>query len=101
VVLALQDALIAQAAESTQESGIPAVTPAQIPLQDLLQASSPVLAGLIAHLFEVTLQDDIAATARRLVQLGQDVLSGRCGEADQTRAVAGAAAAGAGAVQLG
>lgn len=61
---------------------------AKAPLQDLFQASSPVLVGLIAHLFELTLQDDIATTTRRLVQLGQDVLSGRHGEADQTGATA-------------
>jgi hypothetical protein len=73
---ALQDPLIAQAVESTAQSSVRTVAP----LQDLLQGSSPVLAGLIAHLFEVTLQEDIAATARRLVQLGHDVLSGRRGE---------------------
>ena len=97
---ALQDPLITQAVESTVQFSVRTAA-AAAPLQDLLQASSPVLAGLIAHLFEVTLQDDMAATTRRLVQLGQDVLSGRCGEADQTRAVAAAAAAGASAVQLG
>jgi hypothetical protein len=97
---ALQDALIVQPIESNEQSAL-RTEPVQGRLQDLLQASSPVLAGLIAHLFEVTLQEDIAATTRRLVQLGQDVLSGGHGEADQTRAVARAAAAGAGTVQLG
>jgi len=45
-------------------------------LQDLLHPSSLALAGLIAHLFDVTLQDDLTATARLLVQLGQDFLGG-------------------------
>ena len=36
----------------------------------------PVLIGLIAHLSDSTLQDDIAAAPRRrLLQLGQDILS--------------------------
>jgi hypothetical protein len=51
-----------------------AAAPGAVALQDLLAAPSPVLVGLIAHLFEVTLQDDIAATTRRLVQLGRDVI---------------------------
>lgn len=84
---ALQDALISQAVESTGESAVRTASP-PVPLQDLLQVSSPVLAGLIAHLFEVTLQEDIAATTRRLVELGYDVLGGRRGETEQTGAVA-------------
>jgi hypothetical protein len=45
-------------------------------LQDLMNPSSPAVAGLIAHLFDVTLQDDLMATARLLIQLGQDFLGG-------------------------
>ena len=99
VAAALQDPLIAQPIESNKESAIRTEAVTATALQDPLQTSSPVLVGLIAHLFE--LQDDIAATTRRLVQLGQDVLSGRHGEADQTSAAPGAVAASAGAVQLG
>ena len=97
---ALQDSLSEQPIDSDKECCIRTEL-AGAALQDPLQASSPVLVGLIAHLFELTLQDDIAATTCRLVQLGQDVLSGRHGEADQTGAAARAAAASAGAVQLG
>ena len=43
-------------------------------LQDLLNASTPMLAGLIAHLFDLTLQEDIASTTRRLVQMGHDLI---------------------------
>ena len=57
-------------------------------LQDLLAAPSPVLVGLIAHLFEVTLQEDIAATTRRLVQLGHDVIQRSRHEDSQTAAAA-------------
>jgi hypothetical protein len=41
-----------------------------------LNHSSPALASLIAHLFGLTLQDDLTATARLLVQLSQDLLRG-------------------------
>jgi hypothetical protein len=70
------------------------------PLQHLLEPVSPVLAGLIAHLFQVTLQDEMAATARRLVQLGTDVLSANRGVREQASAGAEAAAQRAAAVQL-
>jgi len=69
---ALQDPLIAQALDFTEENGKRTGSA----LQDLLNPSSPVLAGLIAHLFDVTLQDHLTATARLLVQLGQDFLGG-------------------------
>jgi hypothetical protein len=101
---ALQDALIGQAAESIEEPAIRGASPqraAEAALQDLLNAPSSVLAGLIAHLFELTLQDDIAATARRLVQLGNDVIERSRGEDSQASAAARAAAPGTRAVQLG
>lgn len=44
-------------------------------LQDCLKAQPVVLIGLIAHLAGSALQDDIAKTARRLRQLGNDVLN--------------------------
>lgn len=97
---ALQDPLIGQVIEATAQSVV-GRAPAAAPLQDLLRAPSPVLAGLIAHLFDATLQEDIAATARRLVQLGQDVLRRGHDEAKQTGALPRAAAAGAASVQLG
>jgi hypothetical protein len=100
VVLALQDSLMAQAVETIEETAVHAAA-AAAPLQELFNSPTPVLAGLIAHLFEVTLQEDIAATARRLVQLGHDVISGRLRVDGQARAVARAATPGAEAVQLG
>lgn len=45
-------------------------------LQDLLNAQPMVLIGLIAHLTGSALQDDIALSARRLQQLGYDILNG-------------------------
>jgi hypothetical protein len=44
-------------------------------LQDLLSAHHLVLLGLIAHLTSSALQDEIVATARRLQQLGNDILT--------------------------
>jgi hypothetical protein len=45
-------------------------------LQDVFFMQPTVVVGLIAHLTGLTLQDDIAATARRLQQLGRDILCG-------------------------
>jgi hypothetical protein len=100
----LQDSLIAQVDDLIEESpnrGEMAAPVADSALQDLLNAPSPLLAGLIAHLFEVTLQDDIAATTRRLVQLGHDVINRSRDEDPQTSAVPRAAAPSTRAVQLG
>jgi hypothetical protein len=43
-------------------------------LQDVFFMQPTVLVGLIAHLTGLTLPDDIATTARRLQQLGRDIL---------------------------
>lgn len=87
----LQDPLVMQVPGTIEEcpvrteiaaaSGAPA-------LQDSLEGPSPVLVGLIAHLFEVTLQEDIAATTRRLVQLGRDIINRSQYEDSQTSAAA-------------
>ena len=101
---ALQDPLITQVADTIEEypiRGEIAETPNPTALQDLLNAPSPVLAGLIAHLFEVTLQEDIAATTRRLVQLGHEVINRSRDEDSQASAAPRTTAPGARAVQLG
>ena len=100
---ALQDRLIAQVPDPTEESanrGEIAAAPAAPALQDSWSTLPPALAGLIAHLFEVTLQEDMASTTRRLVQLGHDVINGSRGEDSQASAATRAAAPGARAVQL-
>jgi len=93
---ALQDQCASQADDCKDQSA----NRSAAPLQDLFSASSPVLAGLIAHLFQVTLQDEMAATARRLVQLGIDVLGGTADGQAQARTPAAARAARAQPVQL-
>jgi len=101
---ALQDPLIVQVPDSADESSNrdePAAMPAEVALQDSWNTLPPALAGLIAHLFELTLQEDMASTTRRLVQLGHDVINGSRGEDSQATAAARAAAPGARAVQLG
>ena len=45
-------------------------------LQDLLSGQAAVLIGLISHLTDSALQEDIALAARRLQQLGNDILNG-------------------------
>ena len=86
---ALQAPLIAQVPDSIEESPIRAEMPESsdsAALQDLLNAPTPVLAGLIAHLFDVTSQDDIASTTRRLVQMGHDLMDRSRHENRQTSA---------------
>ena len=100
---ALQDPLIVQVPDSVEESANrsePAAAPAVVALQDSWSTLPPALAGLIAHLFDVSLQEDMASTTRRLVQLGHDVINGSRGEDSQATAAARAAAPGTRAVQL-
>lgn len=100
----LQEILIAQPPELIEERPVRTeitAAPGRPALQEILAAPSPVLTGLIAHLFEVTLQDDIAATILRLVKLGHDIINGSHHENSQTRATTRAAPPSPRAVQLG
>jgi hypothetical protein len=45
-------------------------------LQDAFFMQPAILVGLIAQLTGLSFQDDIAMTARRLQQLGRDILCG-------------------------
>jgi hypothetical protein len=100
--------LIVQVPDSIEECAIrgeSAEAVAEPALQDSWNTLAPALAGLIAHVFSLTLQDDMAATTRRLVQLGRDVINRGRGEdsqagCDQAIAATAAAAPGARAVQL-
>jgi hypothetical protein len=68
---ALQDTLTTQRLQKQQfEERL-----TQHALQDSLFAHPAVFVGLIAHLSGLSLQDDIEQTARRLQQLGLDILS--------------------------
>lgn len=108
VLCALQDSLFAQVPDLVEEPGNRAeapTAPEAVALQDSINALPPALTGLIAHLFGLTLQDSMACTIRRLVQLGQDVINrGRSEDSeagfDQAIAATAADAPGAGAVQL-
>ncbi len=68
---ALQDSLSAQ----TVEGRAVEASLTEDALQDFLSAQYPVLLGIIAQLTGSTLQDDIANYARRLRQLGNDILN--------------------------
>ena len=101
---ALQEPLPTQVPDPVEECANRAEVPeapAVLALQDLLNAESPLLAGLIVHLFQPALQDDMASTTRRLVQLGRDLFNGGRGEGSQAGNSARASAPGARAVQLG
>jgi len=77
---ALQDGCCAQPIETPSKSG----TLMGAALQDLFSAQPTVLIGLIAHITDTTLQDDIARSTRRLLELGQDILDGGHGGGHQT-----------------
>jgi len=69
-LIALQDLLIAQPAENTDNNDQVNANA----LQDLLLAQSPVIIGLISNFIGSPLQDDIADTLLRMQQSGQDIL---------------------------
>jgi hypothetical protein len=69
---ALQDALTPQSPSKQQlDDGL-----GQDTLQDAFFMQPTIFVGLIAQLTGLSLQDDIAMTARRLQQLGRDILYG-------------------------
>ena len=84
---------------SLEKSCNVAPAPARPPLQDFLGAQPIVIIGLISHLLDCTLQDDIASALTRLIQLGQDIQRGQY-EYDQAGLEPGTPAPGARAFQL-
>lgn len=54
--------------------------PVSTALQDFFIYQPTVFIGLIAHLFNCALQDDIANATRSLQQLGEDIANGRCSD---------------------
>ena len=82
-VPALQDLCAAQVLDLEEESSIAAISgemlgaPVSPALQDFVATQPLVFVGLIAHFFNITLQDDIANTARSLQKLGEDIANGR------------------------
>lgn len=92
--VALQDLCPAQAIEIADDSqGV-----RQPALQDLLLDQPAVLIGFIAQFTGSTLQDDIARSTRRLLELGHDILAGRVGDDHQTCALSRAGPADPGSV---
>jgi len=97
VPFALQDLCPAQAVEIAEDSQIVPHTA----LQDLWRDQPAVLIGFIAHITGSALQDDIARSTRRLIELGHDILAGRKGDDHQTGALSAANSSDPGPVQLG
>jgi hypothetical protein len=105
---ALQDYCTVQAPELKQESAIAPISeeistvPVSPALQDCIVSQPYVFVGLIAHFFNLTLQDDIASTTRSLQKLGEDIANGRGpNEFGKTGDLFGTNATRAGPVQLG
>jgi hypothetical protein len=94
--LALQDLCPTQVLEIAEESQS-ALPPA---LQDLWRDQPAVLIGFIAQFTGSALQDDIARSTRRLLELGLDILAGRMGDDHQTRTLSRTGPANPGSVQL-
>ncbi len=77
---ALQEHSLAQTTDSNKKS-----TPLTAdPLQELSRIQALVLMGLIAHLTDATLQDDIARATRHFQQLAHDLLNSGPTYGDQT-----------------
>lgn len=93
---ALQEDCSAQGIETHSDSEFFA----RSALQEVLAAQPTVLIGLIAHLTDSALQEDIAKASRRLLQLGHDILQGRVRHDGQASNQWAAAAPNTGAVQL-
>ncbi len=68
----LQDDCVAQPIDINDKSS----DLANCALQDLLYSQPLVLIGLIAHLTNTSLQEDIAQTGRMLQHLGEDIVTG-------------------------
>jgi hypothetical protein len=109
---ALQETLMPQEIETqalrarVENPEVGAEQPAQEALQDSLFLQPTVFVGLIAQLTGLALQEDIARMARRLQQLGRDILDGSPhatgGSPDaQTPDLSDPAAPSAAAMQLG
>jgi hypothetical protein len=84
--VALQDPLPAQETDLIEETANRGEMPGLPALQDSFTPANPILTGLIAHLFSLTLQDDIDQATHRLIQLGLDINRRSHHEDHQSRA---------------
>ena len=64
------------AASLSLRSGAPLQDLMGSPLQEILTAQPYVLIGLIGHLWDCALQEDIVSASARLLQLGRDICCG-------------------------
>jgi hypothetical protein len=78
----LQDACRVQLTEPEDKSTL-------LVLQDICRAQGPVLIGLIAHLSDAVLQEDIATTSQRLLQRGRELLAGASRDISQLGGASG------------
>jgi hypothetical protein len=107
----VQDICNAQVVDSKEELSILqnpaecAAEPDSPVVQDFTTMQPLVVIGLIAHFFNILVQEDISSVTRRLQELGKDIANGRSThdflKTGNFGNVPGTTAAGAGAVQLG
>ena len=95
--VALQDDCVTQVSKNIEEPG----KLVSFALQDVISSQHFVLVGLIAQLTGVTLQDEIASSTRRLISLGQDILTGGAKVGSEASAMSQSPTASAEAIQLG
>ena len=74
-VVALRDLLNPQLAISKQE----AKQDEPVALQDLLKSQDPLVLGLVMHVADIALRDDIAGMAQRLITKGRAIMGERPG----------------------
>ncbi len=86
VSAALQDVLPLQVTDGIEETANRGEMPEIPALQDALHPLESMLTGLIAHVFDFALQDDIDKIKARLVQLGSDITNRSHHEDRQTSA---------------
>lgn len=72
----------------------------EVALQDLLQSQDPLVLGLVIHIADLALQEDIVGVTQRLITKGRAMMGGRPGgpHYDKKTCVGGSRAAGAVAV---
>lgn len=71
--VALQETLLTQTLPPQKEAKQDEATA----LQDLLKSQDPLVLGLVMHVADIALQEDIVGVAQRLISKGRTMMGGR------------------------
>lgn len=93
---ALQETLIPQASEGEGEGN----QDGKVALQDLLRSQDPLVLGLVIHIADLALQEDIVGVAQRLITKGRAMMGGRPGGPDYDKKTCVGESSAAGAVAV-